>query len=68
MDGRMSVEQTCNFSLERTAHYVLRPAIFDGDEIVAWCHWSVGDFVPFGTLSTVHLNLGRPVDVHRQSA
>lgn len=67
-DGRTTVKPTCDFSFERAAHDVLRPAVFDGDEIVARCHWCVGDFVAFGTLPTVHLNLGWTVDVDRQSA
>lgn len=64
----MTVKQTCDFSFERAAHYVLWPAIFDGDEIVARCHGSVGDFVAFGTLPAVHLNLGRTIDVDGESA
>lgn len=61
------MRQTCDFSLERTAHYVLRPSVFNGDEIVARCHGCVGDLVSLGTLPTIHLDLGRPVDVDRQS-
>lgn len=42
---------------------MLWSAIFDGDEIVARGHWSVGDLVALGTLGTVHLNLGGAVNV-----
>lgn len=67
-DGRVTVAQTCDFGFEGAAHYVLRSAVFDGDEIVARRHRRVCDPVPFWTLSTVHLHLGRAVDVDRQSA
>ena len=62
-DGRVTVKQTCDFSFEWAAHYVLRPSVFDGDEIVAGCHGCVGDLVAFGTLPAVHLDFGRPVAV-----
>lgn len=61
----MTVKQTCDFSFERAAHYVLWPAIFDGDEIVARCHGYVGDLVAFRTLATIHLDLRRSIDVDR---
>lgn len=67
-DGRVTVAQTCDFGFEGAAHYVLRSAVFDGDEIVAGCHRRVGDPVAFWTLLTVHLHLGRAVNVDRQSA
>lgn len=59
----MSVKQTCDFGFERAAHYVLRPAVFDGDEIVARRHGSVCDFVALRTFAAIHLDFGRPVDV-----
>lgn len=63
-----TVKHTCDFGFERAAHYVLWPAVFDGDEIVAGCHGCIGDLIAFRRLPTVHLDLGRPVDVDRQSA
>lgn len=62
------MKQTCDFGFERAAHYVLRPAVFDCDEIVARCHGRVVDPVALGAFAAVHLHLGRPVDVDRQSA
>lgn len=59
--------QTCDFGFERAAHYVLRPSIFNSDEIAARCHGGIGDLVALRTLPTVHLDLRRPVDVDRQS-
>lgn len=64
----MTVKQTCDFSFERTAHYVLRPAVFDGDKIIARRHGYVGDLVAFRTLATVHLDLRWSVDVDGESA
>lgn len=59
-------EQTCDFSFEGAAHDVLRASVLDGDEIVSRSHGCVGDLVAFGTLPTVHLHLGGPVDVDRE--
>lgn len=67
-DGRTTVRQTCDFSFERAAHYVLRSSVFDGDEIVARRHGSVSDLVALRTLTAVQFDFGRPVDVHRESA
>lgn len=53
----MTVKQTCDFSFERAAHYVLWSSVFNGNEIVARCHGCVGDLVALGTLPTVHLHL-----------
>lgn len=64
----MTVRQTCDFSFERAAHYVLWSSVFDGDEIVARRHGRVSDLVALWTLSAVQFDFGRPVDVHWQSA
>lgn len=63
LDAKMTVKQTCHFSFEWAAHDVLWPAVFNGDEIVARCHGCVDDFVAFGTLATIHLDFGWPVNV-----
>lgn len=63
-DGRMTVRQTCDFSFERAAHYVLRSSVFDGDEIVSRRHGRVSDLEALRTLPTVQFDFGRPVDVH----
>lgn len=58
------MRQTCDFSFERAAHYVLWSSVFDGDEIVARRHGRVSDLVALWTLSAVQFDFGRPVDVH----
>lgn len=60
------MRQTCYFGFERAAHDVLRPSVFNGDEIVAGRHGCVGDLVALWTLPAVHLDLGGSVDVDRQ--
>lgn len=60
------MRQTCYFGFKRAAHYVLRPSVFNGDEIVAGRHGCVGDLVALRTLPAVHLDLGRSIYVDRQ--
>lgn len=62
------MKQTCDFSFEWTANYVLWPAVFDSDQIVARGHWGVCDLVAFRTLATVHFDLRGPINVDRESS
>lgn len=49
---------TCHLGLERTAHDVVGPTIFDADQIVSRGHGGVHDFVPFRGFLAIHFNLG----------
>lgn len=64
--GAAARHLTCDLGLEGAAADVVRPAVFDADEVSAGSHGGVEHLVALGNLLAVHLHLGRTLDGHGQ--